>query len=274
MRKHKKNTFFYNFINSVITIFNKENIVAKKIKQRDFFLKYQPICNSKGKLVGVEALIRWGNENTLPITPSLLIEQAIKSKTIIPLTRHIIQLIHEDFSLLSSNQKFYISLNIELDHINDKEFVSDMIFLKNKLSENHELVVELSERSFIENQESIILKLNELRSMGIRIALDDFGSGFSALANLDVIPLDIVKLDTAFINKQPENTKTSILIKSIHHMCKSLGFEIIAEGVSSEEKLNFLTNHGIVNTQGYHHSKPLKIKELYEYIECKENTRL
>jgi len=244
--------------------------ILKKISNNDFFLKYQPISSISGEFKGVEALIRWRKGKREPSSAFELIELSIRKKQIITLTNHIADLIVEDFSKISSTRCFSIAINVELDHINDEKFCSDILSLKKRLTEKNTLIIELSEKCFIEGTEDIIHKLDQLRREGIKVALDDFGSGFSALATLDVIPLDIVKLDSAFVNKPLESYKTACLIKSISDMCSSLGIELIVEGVSTEEQRRFLEQIGISKIQGYIYSKPLILSDLVYFIESKK----
>jgi EAL domain-containing protein (putative c-di-GMP-specific phosphodiesterase class I) len=116
------------------------------------------------------------------------------------------------------------------------------------------------------NPQNSIEMLNQIRNLGIVLSVDDFGTGYSSLSYLKKFPIDTLKIDRSFINDLPQDKDDAAIVKAIIALSKSLNIEVIAEGVETQEQLEFLLNEGCNNIQGYYYSKPLPADEFRAFL--------
>jgi EAL domain-containing protein (putative c-di-GMP-specific phosphodiesterase class I) len=135
--------------------------------------------------------------------------------------------------------------------------------------DSHWLEIELTESAIMKNMDESSGILRELKRMGLRVAIDDFGTGYSSLAYLKRFPLDILKIDRSFIRDIPGDRDNEAIAAAIVAMAHSLNLEVIAEGVETEDQLEFLRRHGCDEVQGFLLSRPLPGGEMKEYLEGK-----
>ena len=248
------------FINNVSI----ENKLKSAVFEQNFLMNFQPQYNSKDcSLRGVEALIRWRDNDGKMIPPATFIPIAEKNGTIIPLGDFVID---SSLKMFSSWRKrysypFVISLNISAIQFRSENFVSNLLDIISRYDVSPEEVeVEITESIFIEDSRDICEKLLLLREYGIKISLDDFGTGYSSLGYLKGLPIDTLKIDKSFIDTINTDENSRIIIESIIFLSKKLGYETIAEGVESLEQFNQIKNMGCDCIQGYYLSKPVDSK--------------
>jgi EAL domain-containing protein (putative c-di-GMP-specific phosphodiesterase class I) len=130
--------------------------------------------------------------------------------------------------------------------------------------------IEITETSYMENVEASAAILERIRDMGIKIALDDFGTGYSSLTYLEILPIDIVKLDRKFIMNPLEHKDECVIVQNLIKLTHDLHLKILAEGIETREQLNFLQANGCDLGQGYLFSRPLPACDIQEYMYTKE----
>lgn len=239
-----------------------------------FRLVFQPQyeCISSA-LRGVEALIRWNDSDGKPVSPSMFIPVAEKNGTIIPIGNWVL---NESLRQLRewkkvSKEKFIMSVNISAIQFKKNNFVPDILKLLEKYCIDPSLLeLEITENVLIDDFEQVVQKIRSLRDFGIRVSLDDFGTGFSSLSYLKGLPIDTLKIDRAFIENVLTDEHTKIITESILSMVRKLGFETIVEGVETGEQLEYLQSIKCDNIQGFYLGKPMapdKITEILENLE-------
>ncbi len=249
---------------------NIENKLKEAVFSQNFTLNFQPqyYVNDK-KMRGMEALIRWRDNDGKMISPSVFIPIAEKNGTIVPMGMWVIE---ESIKTFSAWKKKYdcnviLSLNISAIQYMQNEFVDNILMIIKKYDVNpEELELEITESVLIENFKEITEKICILRDYGVRISLDDFGTGYSSLSYLMGLPIDTLKIDKTFIDTSITDANTSVIIESIIVMAKKLGFETIAEGVETKEQFDYLKNIGCECVQGYLLGRPMPKEEIEQIL--------
>jgi len=256
----------YTFFNSVmgentIKKINLHNNLHNAIKNNEFVLYYQPITNvSSGQIVGMEALIRWISPTEGFIPPDRFIQAAEESGQIIEIGTWVIRsACNFAKELLSLGHKnFYISINVSAVQLMQKNF-KDILF--NIISEigipTECLLIEITESVFMESFEDMSILFSEIRERGIRIALDDFGCGYSSLTYLKHLPMDVLKIDKSFIDDILSDNQKNCIVGLIITLMKQLDFKVIAEGIETKEQLDYIHKYNCDLFQGYLVSKPV-----------------
>lgn len=160
-----------------------------------------------------------------------------------------------------------MSINISAIQYQKNDFVQKLMGFIDKYKVNMEQIeLEITETVFIDDQKGVIEKLNTLKEYGIKISLDDFGTGYSSLSYLKGLPIDTLKIDKTFIDTVISDTSTRVITESIIAMVKKLGCETVAEGVETQEQLNYLQAVKCDNIQGFLLGKPMPSSEIETLI--------
>lgn len=227
---------------------------------------YQPQFRTNDrKLRGVEALIRWKNDDGKMISPAVFIPIAEKSGTIVPIGTWVIE---ESLQAYAEWKRKYhyplvMSLNISAIQYKQPDFIEQMLHLMEKYDvAPPEIELEITESVLIDDFTEVTEKLAVLRDIGIKISLDDFGTGYSSLSYLKGLPIDTLKIDKSFIDTVVTDENTRIITESIIYMVKKLGYETIAEGVETEEQYRYLNEIDCDNIQGYLLGKPMPSEKI------------
>lgn len=258
----------------ILNDFLQNVIIENKLKEaafnQNFMMYFQPQYHAKDKkLRGVEALIRWRDDDGHMISPSVFIPIAEKNGTIIPIGTWVIE---ESIRIYSQWKKKYkseliLSLNISAIQYRKSDFVSKLMKILKKYDVRPtEVELEITESVLIDDFGEITNKLVTLRSYGIRISLDDFGTGYSSLSYLKGLPIDTLKIDKSFIDTVVSDDNTKIITESIIYMVKKLGFETVAEGVETKEQFEYLKSIECDNIQGFFLGKPMPSDEVEELL--------
>lgn len=231
------------------------------LKNNEFILHYQPKLDIKtGKVVACEALIRWQKDGRL-ISPMSFIPVAEETGIIIPIGRWVIE---ETCKTLKEWQKKYnfalpIALNVASQQFEDPSLVPDIKQLSLRYQIKPELLeIEITETSLMNDVEQAIAKLEQLKSAGFGIAVDDFGTGYSSLSYLRHLPITTMKIDRCFVTDLPQE---SAIASTILMLGKQLNLNIVAEGIETEEQLDWLKSNNCQMGQGFYFSKPLSQQE-------------
>jgi len=235
-----------------------------------FQLYYQPkISTSTNKVIGVEALIRLNHPERGLIAPGNFIPIAEQKDLIIDMEKWVINqacrfLTHWDQMRLP---QIKVAVNISPRHIASGKLQENLL---SALELNHveaeRLIVEITERVALENQENNIKTLNEVCELGVELALDDFGTGYSSLSYISNLPIDIIKLDKSFIDHIATKKESRCIAETIIRLADNLNKKTVAEGVETKEQFDILKSLGCTMIQGYYFSKPLPQSDLRSYV--------
>ena len=260
-------SILHEFLNNVEI----ENKLKEAVFESNFMLYFQPqYYTSNGKLRGMETLIRWQDSSGCLISPSTFIPIAEKNGAIISIGRWVVEQSIKTYAAWRDKYgvKFALSINISPLQYNRNDFVEELINVIEKYDVNPaEIELEITESVLIDDFNSVIEKLRILRDYGIKISLDDFGTGFSSLGYLKRLPIHTLKIDKSFIDTVLTDNTTRIITESIINMVKALGFESIAEGVENEEQYHYLQAIGCDVIQGYLLGKPMSVSQIDELLE-------
>ena len=238
-----------------------ENKLKDAVFEQNFTMYYQPQFHTTDKVLrGVEALIRWRDDNGKMISPAVFIPIAEKNGAIVPIGTWVIE---ESLRAFAGWKRKYhypmiMSLNVSAIQYRQPDFIEKVLRLMEKYDiEPSEIELEITESILIDDFNDITAKLVTLRDIGIKISLDDFGTGYSSLSYLKGLPIDTLKIDKSFIDTVITDENTRIITESIIYMVKKLGYETIAEGVETEEQYRYLNEIDCDNIQGYFLGKPM-----------------
>lgn len=248
-----------------------ENRLRKAIINAELSLHYQPQVELRtGKLIGMEALLRWNNPELGSISPGEFIPIAEETGLIIPISEWVIHQACEEVKRLHElgYNKLKVSINISGLHFNQSNFVKEVSTIIRNANMNPNLVeLELTESVIMPNAKESIDELVNLKKNGMKLSIDDFGTGYSSLSYLQRFPIDVVKIDQSFIRNLTSYSDDAAIVRAIITMAKSLQLKIIAEGVENKKQLDFLQQEKCDIIQGFYISKPLPFSELKEFLD-------
>ena len=236
------------------------------LEAEQFFLVYQPLfyLNSE-KMVEIEALIRWKHPEKGLLYPDQFIEIAEQSSSIINIDMWVLKTACNQLKIWNETKikPIMISVNISSKTFETKQFIPYLIKLIRDYAIDPTLLqLEITERMVINNVEESINKLKEVRAMGIRIAIDDFGIGYSSLSYIVRLPIDSIKIDKSFVQNIVTSSEAKAIVSTIINLCKKLKLNVIAEGIESKKELDYLRSNKCNIGQGYYFSKPVSIDEI------------
>lgn len=246
---------------------NIENSMYAALEAGEFVPYLQPQYSTRtGKIASAEALVRWNdpmNHNQV-VSPGEFIELFERNKFIVKLDAYIWEEICKLLRKWIDEQKepLSISVNVSPVHFTNGDLVnviSDIVTAYN--IPPHLVELEITESTFVEDKENVIEIINRLHQLGFRIAMDDFGSGYSSLNMLNVLPVDVLKVDKDFIKNTSDDAKGKIVLRNIIKMAKELNMTVITEGIENREQLEFLSETECDKIQGYYYSKPLPVHD-------------
>ncbi|VEH35099.1 putative bifunctional diguanylate cyclase/phosphodiesterase [Legionella sainthelensi] len=239
------------------------------LNNNEFFLVYQPQFNMDQQgLLSVEALIRWNHPERGLLLPMEFIPFTEDTGLIIPIGEWILREVCRQIKMWHKKNLPYIhvAVNITSRQLRQPNFID---FVKKTLHEYQlnprHLEFEISENVVITHPD-IIYMLNQLKQIGIKIALDDFGTGNSSISYLKQLHIDCIKIDQSFVQNILTSHSDEVIIEAIISMARSFNFKVIAEGVESQEQLDFLKKQHCDEVQGFLFSEPLTSKEIERYL--------
>jgi len=246
--------------------------LQRAINAREFVMHYQPIINLEdGELVSLEALVRWHHPVHGLLLPNDFIPLAEETGLIVSLGRWILQEACQQARLWQlrhpAAKNMRMGVNISARQFQHDDLVNDVSFaLQEAGLDAHSLVLEITESLLVQNAESIVARMRELKDLGVSFAIDDFGTGYSSLSYLRDFPIDILKLDKSFIDDVGKSTENGALAETIVKLGKNLNLETIAEGIEESCQLDALRSFGCQFGQGFFLAKPLPSKEISELL--------
>lgn len=246
-----------------------EHDLRQAIEQQQFSLNFQPQIDHTGKVLAVEALLRWYHPKRKWVSPADFIPLAEDSGLIIPigqwaLTHACIQL----RSWLKQGIEIqHISVNVSPKQFRQAAFIDNIkaALQQSKLPAKN-LMLEITEGIVLDNVEDTIQKMDTLKKIGIQFSIDDFGTGYSSLSYLKRLPIDELKIDQSFVRDIASDKDDAAIVTTIIAMARHLNLTVVAEGVENFQQLDFLTANGCSLFQGYHFSRPLSADDLIAFI--------
>jgi diguanylate cyclase (GGDEF)-like protein len=250
-----------------------ETALYRALDRRELCMYHQPIIElTTGSVIGFEALMRWRRDDGTIISPAEFIPIAEETGTIIPIgtwaLNESLQQLREWIDQGTCAANATMSVNVSPKQLIDPAFpeiVNDAI-LRSRVSP-HLLWLEITEGVMISQPELALSNLRRLRAAGVRVALDDFGIGYSSLSRLQEFPLQRIKIDRSFVHQVAESDSARSLVRTIIAMAVSLGLDIVAEGVETTMQLRALQELGCTKAQGYLLSRPMPAAAIRTAIE-------
>lgn|GEM_PF-2757815 len=251
---------------TIVTMKALQADILTGIKENQFYLVYQPLFNlHNDNLAEMEALIRWNHPEKGLLYPDKFIELAESNGTILDIDKWVLETACKQIKSWKDcgRPPILVSVNLSSKTFETDNFIPFLLDLMQRYEIDPALLqLEITERMLIKNVEESILKLNELRNMGIHVAIDDFGIGYSSLSYIVRLPIDSIKIDKSFVQNIGSSKEAEAIVSSIINLCKTLNLNVVAEGIESEIELEYLRRNHCDIGQGYYFSKPITISEI------------
>ncbi|WP_292781128.1 putative bifunctional diguanylate cyclase/phosphodiesterase [Methylophilus sp. UBA6697] len=247
--------------------------LRKAIKKQEFFLQFQPIFNlnqqAQPRIANIEALIRWRNNKGDIISPAEFIPYAEQSGLILHIGEWVISEAFRHLSVLmqQSGQTVGLSINISPRQFRDHSLPLRISQLLQQYAIPPALItLEITESAVFEHEEQALEILKQLKELGVRVSLDDFGVGNSSLFKLKHLPIDELKIDRAFMVDVPDSTADSEIVSTIVKTAGILGISVVVEGIETQAQLDFLRDTGCDCIQGFLLGRPMPIEDIHKLL--------
>ncbi len=261
---------------------NLEHDLRKALERQEFIVYYQPIFDiNTNHLIGFEALVRWQHPIQGFVPPEEFICIAEETRLIVALDNWVLYTACQQLAIwqtqFSTQFPLKVSVNLSVQDLRKPTLVKDVERILNETGlDGHCLSLEITESMLIENINEMLIVLEQLKKLGIQISIDDFGTGysslsylhrlpadtFSSLSYLHRLPADTLKIDRSFINQMQEGSRNYQVVKTIITLSKLLGLAVVAEGIETQQQLQWLQQLGCEFGQGYLFSRPLAADEI------------
>ncbi|MCF1456595.1 MAG: EAL domain-containing protein [Shewanella sp.] len=247
-----------------------EQAMRKGLSKKQFFVEFQPVIRlSDYNMVSMEALVRWDHPELGLIFPSKFISLAEETDLITQVTDHVTGAALEGLNRVRNKIGIDVSvaINFAARDLDDAQLLSRFKqHLKRSKLNAGKVMIELTERKFMLGNERQRAALERYQNLGVRLSVDDFGTGFSNLSSLTELPIETLKIDRSFVAKIGLDTKAEEVIKGTINIANALNMHSIAEGVETTEQYNFLLKNGCELAQGFYFSRPLTLDRLVEKL--------
>jgi len=262
--------FYDNSMNDLALVrLNMESALRKAIDNKEYYLHYQPkIDLQTGEMVSVEALIRWNNLEFGKVSPAQFIPLAEETGLILPISEWVLEEACQQLHAWKNSSLAHISIAVNISgfHFRESNLDEFVGHLLNKYQlAGKQLELELTEGVIMDNAEKTIETLRKLKSLGATISVDDFGTGYSSLSYLKRFPIDILKIDQSFVRDVHKDEDSAAIVDAIMTLGHTLGLKLVAEGVETQEELNYLQARSCDMVQGYFFSKPIAALDVVDY---------
>ena len=248
--------------------FHRAQHLRSAVEHGELDVAYQPILQLGNKrLASVEALLRWHSPTLGSVSPADFIPIAEDTGAIVDIGAWVLERACTDLGIIAaSDPTVTVSVNVSVHQLRHPGFVD---VVRTALSagelDPHRLQLEVTE-STLANPDEVGDNLDELRRLGVRIALDDVGTGYSSLSQLATLPIDVIKLDRSLLQPQRDNSEAARRVfRSLAVLGKSLGLDVIAEGVETEEQSEFARTAGCSHEQGFLRSRPIPLADAVDF---------
>ena len=242
-----------------------ESELQTALAEKQFTLHYQPQVMTGGRIVGAEALLRWQHPQRGLITPEAFISVAEDCGLIVPMGLWVLRTACRQLATWQDKpgcKALQLSINVSARQFRQSDFADMAISeIRRAGAPAHLLKLELTESLVIDDVADSIAKMHQLRALGVRFSVDDFGIGYSSLAYLTRLPLHQLKIDQSFVRNIGVRAGDDVIVQTIIGMARTLELEVIAEGVETEEQRDFLERHGCGLYQGYLFGRPMPLAD-------------
>lgn len=250
-----------------------ENDLRAALRREELTLWFQPqVDAANGRVVGVEALLRWQHAELGWVSTEQFIAVAEEAHLIAALGAWVLR---EACLALRRMQAAgaelsRVAVNVSAMELHSPDYAQEVfaILAETGVSAN-QLELEVTERAILSDLYEVCKNLASLREQGVRVAIDDFGTGYSSLAMLRKLRIDCLKIDRAFVEPIPRDADASAVIHAVLAMSQALRLEVVAEGVERLEQAEFLTQEGCTTLQGYLHARPMPEQELIDWLQAR-----
>jgi EAL domain-containing protein (putative c-di-GMP-specific phosphodiesterase class I) len=244
-----------------------QDSLRQALARGELSLAYQPQMElAGGRVVGVEALMRWQHPQWGAVSPAEFIPVAEETGLILPLGEWALrEACRHARAWAAHGYPLKVSVNLSTRQFLDPRLGETVRQALDGLPADR-LDLEITESLFMENFDDSAATLTELSELGVTLSLDDFGTGYSSLAYLRRLPIDTLKIDRVFVNELDRNPDDAAIARTIIVLAKSLGMQVTAEGVETASQLEFLKRHGCDTVQGYYLGMPMSEPELRAWL--------
>ena len=256
--------------NSIIGKYEIINDMDSALKNNQFTIYLQPKYNLLTNMIeGCEALVRWIHPTKGLISPDEFIPLFEKNGFIMKLDIYVLEIACKTIRKWLDTNIPPVPVSVNLSRINlyNKNLCNDIISIIKKYDLPMNFIeIEITESAYTKNAKELISIMNTLQNQGLKILMDDFGSGYSSLNMLKDIPVDVLKIDLKFLSNSKNIERSNEILKSVVLMAQHLNIPTIAEGVETKNQLDFLSNIGCTSIQGYYYSRPLPLNDYENFL--------
>jgi EAL domain-containing protein (putative c-di-GMP-specific phosphodiesterase class I) len=247
-----------------------EGDLQRAVDRGEFCLCYQPIVRLRtGRIVGVEALLRWRHPERGLVPPAAFIPLAEETRLIVPIGRWVLREACRQAALWrESRPALAIAVNLSSMQLQQPELAAEVAGALGETSfDARSLILEITETMLMQDVESTKARLRELKELGVQLAVDDFGTGYSSLQYLRRFPIDILKIAKSFVDGVAGASDESALARAIIDLGESFQLRVVAEGIEQEEQLAKLVALGCQLGQGYLFARPMPARDIEPLLE-------
>lgn len=247
-----------------------ETALRESLERGEVVAHYQPQVDADGRVTGAEALARWVHPERGLISPAQFIPVAEATGLILPLGDAILEAACEQVAAWAGQpetEHLDVAVNISARQFHHPDFVTRVLAIIERTgADPGKLWLELTESLLLADVEDTITKMTRLKAEGIRFSLDDFGTGYSSLAYLKRLPLDLLKIDQSFVRDALSDSNDEAIVRTIIVLAHTMGIDVLAEGVETEEVRALLAEHGCLLYQGYLFGHPVPAERFVELM--------
>ena len=246
--------------------------LRRALSAGELHVAYQPIVGlADGAIVGVEALLRWTHPQRGPIPPAEFIPIAEQSGLIVPIGKWVLQTACAAAVAWDGDRDAYISINVSVRQLLEYDVAAHVEEVLDRIAlPPSRLVIEVTESVLTDDLRPIRQTFDRLHGLGVRIAIDDFGTGFSSLARLQNLPIDIIKLDRAFVTELDQVPAKQRMAGAIRELSEAMDTAIVAEGIETAGEAAALRGVGYEVGQGFLFARPMPVADLANWIACND----
>ncbi|MBF0185434.1 MAG: EAL domain-containing protein [Magnetococcales bacterium] len=249
-----------------------EKALKLAMEKEELLVYYQPKVNPlTGRTAGMEALVRWKKNQSEFVSPGLFIPIAEQSALIVTIGTYVLhQACRQTKRWLDAGYgPLCVSVNLSVRQLKQEEVLLNTLqeILQETGLPASALEVEITESMMMQNVNSVVALLHKVRDLGIKISIDDFGTGYSSLSSLKHLPIQTLKVDRSFITGVGEDQDSAAIVQAIIALAKQLNLKIVAEGVENRQQVQFLSQLGCDEIQGYYYGKPMSSEDFSAFLQ-------
>jgi len=247
-----------------------ENDMRRALREREFTVYFQPKVDlNTGRVSGLEALVRWIKPDGTVVSPGDFIPLAEETGLIVPLGEFVLDASCKAMQVLEGVgcSSLPVAVNLSPIQFGQDDLVERvMANLERGGLPASRLELEITESTLMTDVQSSVAKLDQLVEQGISISIDDFGTGYSSLYYLKTFPIHALKIDSSFVRDITEDESDAKIVETVVLMARTMGIEVVAEGVETREQLDLLASFGCATVQGFYYSRPLPLEDVVRYL--------